>query len=109
MELNVAYPMTFASELYSFAFPRFLRALSLQGAGREEEAIGWFATLEVSPYELVFRAPSHFHRAEIYDQSGDRTRAIEHYRAFAALWEDADPELQPLVREARAALQRLGT
>jgi tetratricopeptide (TPR) repeat protein len=107
MEMNVAYPMTFASELYTLAFPRFLRASSLQETGRGEEAINWFATLEVSPYELVFRGPSHLHRAEIYEQSGDTRRAIEHYRAFVALWEDADPELQPLVQKARVALQRL--
>jgi hypothetical protein len=30
------------------------------------------------------------------------------YRAFVELWRDADPELQPMVDEARAALQRLG-
>ncbi|HYO46293.1 MAG TPA: tetratricopeptide repeat protein [Gemmatimonadota bacterium] len=107
MELNVAYPMTFASELYTLAFPRFLRAISLQETGRGEEAIGWLATLETSPYELVFRAPSHLHRAQIYEQSGDRERAIEHYRAFVELWSDADPELQPTVEQARAALARL--
>jgi class 3 adenylate cyclase/tetratricopeptide (TPR) repeat protein len=107
MELNVAYPMTFGSELYSFAFPRFLRARSLQEGGRGEEAINWYATLEVSPYELVFRAPSHLHRAEIYEQSGDWARAIEHYQAFVRLWQDADPELQPMVEQARAALSRL--
>jgi hypothetical protein len=106
--MNVAYPNMPASELCSFAFPRYLRAGSLQVAVRGEESIGWFATLAVSAYELVFRTPSHLHRAEIYDQSGDRARAIEHYRAFLALWEDADPELQPLVRDARTALQRLG-
>jgi tetratricopeptide (TPR) repeat protein len=107
MELNVAYPMTFASELYTLAFPRYLRARSLEEVGRGEEAIGWYATLEVSPYELVFRGPSHLHRAEIYERSGDTQRAIEHYRAFVTLWENADPELQPLVEQARAALARL--
>ncbi|MGH7566567.1 MAG: tetratricopeptide repeat protein, partial [Gemmatimonadota bacterium] len=107
MEFHVAYPLTFASELYTLAFPRFLRATSLQEAGRAEEAIRWFATRDVSPYELVFRAPSHLHLAEIYEQSGDREQAIEHYRAFVGLWGDADPELQPMVQEARAALARL--
>ena len=81
--------------------------MALQETGRGEEAIGWFATLESSPYELVFRGPSHLHRAEIYEQSGDAQRAIEHYRAFLALWTDADPELQPMVEQARAALARL--
>jgi tetratricopeptide (TPR) repeat protein len=107
MELNVAYALTFASEIYTLSFPRFLRAMSLQEVDRGEEAIRWYATLEVSPYELVFRGPSHLHRAEIYEQSGDTRRAIEHYRAFVTLWENADPELQPLVEQARAALARL--
>jgi class 3 adenylate cyclase/tetratricopeptide (TPR) repeat protein len=107
MELNVAYPLTFVSELYSLAFPRYLRAMSLQELGRGEEAIGWYATLEVSPFEFVFRGPSHLHRAEIYEQSGETRRAIEHYRAFLALWTDADPEFQPMVAQARAALARL--
>jgi tetratricopeptide (TPR) repeat protein len=107
IRMHVAYPLTFGSEIYTLAFPRFLRARALQETGRGEEAIGWYATLEVSPYELVFRGPSHLHRAEIYEQSGDTRRAIEHYRAFLALWTDADPELQPMVERARAALARL--
>ena len=107
MQVHVAYPLAFASEIYTLAFPRFLRAMALQETGRGEEAIGWFATLESSPYEIAFRGPSHLHRAEIYEQAGDAQRAIEHYRAFLALWPDADPELQPLVEQARAALARL--
>ena len=105
--MHVAYPITFASELYTQAYSRFLRAMALQEIGRGEEAIGWYATLETSPYELVFRAPSHLHRAEIYEEAGDREQAIEHYREFVRLWNDADPELQPMVEEARAALERL--
>lgn len=107
MQMHVAYPLTFASEIYTLAFPRFLRAMALKEAGREEEALGWFATLETTPYELVFRGPSHLQRAEIYEESGDREQALEHYRAFVGLWENADPELQPAVERARAALERL--
>ena len=34
-------------------------------------------------------------------------KAIEHYQKFVDLWKDADPELQPKVREARARLDAL--
>jgi tetratricopeptide (TPR) repeat protein len=107
MEMHVAL-ITWASELYTLAYPRFFRAIALQETGRGEEAIRWYSTLESSPYELILRAPAHLHRAEIYEVSGDRARAIEHYRAFVELWKDADPELQPTVDEARMALRRLG-
>jgi class 3 adenylate cyclase/tetratricopeptide (TPR) repeat protein len=109
MEMNVAYSLTFSSELYSFAFPRFLRARSLQEAGRGEEALGWYATLDVSPSEIVYRAPSHLYSAAIYEQAGDRERAIQNYRAFVEMWQEADPELQPMVEKAREALHRLGS
>jgi tetratricopeptide (TPR) repeat protein len=108
MEMHVAYPITWASELYTGAYPRFFRGIALQETGRGEEAIGWYATLESSPYELVLRAPAHLHRAEIHEASGDRARAIEHYRAFVDLWSGADPEFQPSVEAARTALRRLG-
>jgi class 3 adenylate cyclase/tetratricopeptide (TPR) repeat protein len=107
MEMHVAYPITWASELYTLAYPRFFRAIALQKTGRGEEAIRWYDTLESSPYELILRAPAHLRRAEIYEESGDRARAVEHYRAFVELWKDADPELQPIVDEARVALRRL--
>ena len=107
IRVNVAYPLTYGSEIYTLAFPRFLWAVTLQETGRGEEALGWLATLESSPYELGFRGLSHLRRAEIYEQAGDGERAIEHYRAFLALWTDADPEFQPMVEQARAALARL--
>ncbi|HVH09830.1 MAG TPA: protein kinase [Gemmatimonadales bacterium] len=44
---------------------------------------------------------------ELYEERGDRARASEYYGLFVDLWKDADPELQPLVRDARARLARL--
>jgi hypothetical protein len=37
----------------------------------------------------------------------DRPRASEPYRGFIELWQDADAELQPRVREARRRLAAL--
>jgi tetratricopeptide (TPR) repeat protein len=45
--------------------------------------------------------------AKIYEELGDHARARESYELFAIAWKDADPELQPKVEEARAAVQRL--
>lgn len=44
---------------------------------------------------------------ELYEQKGDRAKALERYRAFVELWQDADPELQPRVREIRERIAKL--
>jgi len=44
---------------------------------------------------------------ELYEARGDRAKAREYYGHFVDLWKDADPELQPLVVDARASLKRL--
>jgi DNA-binding SARP family transcriptional activator len=44
---------------------------------------------------------------ELHQKRGDRQRAIDFYQRFVDLWKDADPELQPRVREARRRLALL--
>ena len=44
---------------------------------------------------------------ELYEQRGERGKALEYYSEFVELWKDADPELQPLVEDARARIARL--
>jgi tetratricopeptide (TPR) repeat protein len=84
---------------------RFLRAELLQTLGREEEALGWYASMaERSSDELAYLAPAELRQAEIYDHQGDRGRAAQHYRNFLQLWEAAEPELAPQVERARARL-----
>jgi tetratricopeptide (TPR) repeat protein len=46
---------------------------------------------------------------ELYEAKGDRPAAARVYRRFADLWKDADPALQPGVREIRSRLARLAT
>jgi tetratricopeptide (TPR) repeat protein len=43
----------------------------------------------------------------LYAARGDHAKAREYYGRFVDLWQDADPELQPFVADARAALRRL--
>ena len=42
-----------------------------------------------------------------YEARGDRAKALEYYGRFVNLWKDADPELQPVVRDVRARMARL--
>ena len=44
---------------------------------------------------------------ELYDQRGDRAQARDYYNRFVDLWKDADPDLQPQVRDVRARIVRL--
>jgi len=57
---------------------------------------------EVAWYPFVLRR-----LAELHASLGHRERAVEYWSRFIDLWSHADTELQPDVREARAALARL--
>lgn len=87
---------------------RYLRAELLQQLGRDREALDWlhygFAD---TPAEVAYLAPVHLRQGEIYERLGDRANAAEYYERFLHLWQHCDPELRPLVNEARARLSRL--
>jgi tetratricopeptide (TPR) repeat protein len=63
-------------------------------------------TAGVDPGLALF-ARSYLGRGRIYEQLGEREKAAAAYGRFVALWKDADPALQPQVREARAGLARV--
>jgi regulator of sirC expression with transglutaminase-like and TPR domain len=44
---------------------------------------------------------------KIYEQLEEYDKALESYEYFVEYWQDADPELQPMVEEARQAIIRL--
>jgi tetratricopeptide (TPR) repeat protein len=52
---------------------------------------------------------SHKRLGELYDERGDRARAMAHYAAFVTLWKDADPDLQPVVATVRRRLGELAS
>jgi hypothetical protein len=45
--------------------------------------------------------------ARLYEQVGDRDRAIEAWSWVRDGWSEADPELQPRVSEAEREIERL--
>ncbi len=46
-------------------------------------------------------------RGRVHERLGRRDEAVEAYSLVTAAWQHADPELQPYVAEAKAALGRL--
>ena len=53
------------------------------------------------------RTPAYLQLARILDRTGRRSEARESYQFVADAWRKADPELQPMVEEARQAVTRL--
>jgi len=58
-------------------------------------------------YDAGHLAGAYFRLGEIYEERGDRSRAMQYYDQFLALWEDADPRFDPWKGRARAAMDRL--
>ncbi len=54
-----------------------------------------------------YRALTYLALAQVFEEDGDDSGAIEAYSQFVRLWENADPQLQPAVESARRALRRL--
>ena len=68
-------------------------------------ATGGAAVLRVLDRHL--RLPTDYERGRIYEQLGEVERAREAYALFLAPRQQADPVFQPMIQDARAALQRL--
>ncbi|HZN98848.1 MAG TPA: tetratricopeptide repeat protein [Gemmatimonadales bacterium] len=63
-----------------------------------------YGSLEAASYAF---APAWRRLAELYEERGQRAEGIDAYGRFAALWKDADPSLQPAVREVRQRMAAL--
>lgn len=105
---DIFYHTTMASPYDGMIRERYARGVLLQQLGRYGEALGWLAHLgELNAAELAFEPAATLRQAEIYEALGQPTKAAEQYSRFVEMWRDADPELQPIVEEARANLARL--
>jgi tetratricopeptide (TPR) repeat protein len=80
-------------------------------AGKPDSAIAHYEKFVATPdpyseTHALFRAGVHKRLGELYEARGDTAKAESHYVKFIELWKDADPELQPQVREIRDRLAR---
>jgi tRNA A-37 threonylcarbamoyl transferase component Bud32/tetratricopeptide (TPR) repeat protein len=91
VEAGMVYDRVGASDSAVALFERALSTPYLNGYAYEA---AW--------YPFVLRR-----LGELHESLGHRDEAKRYYGEFIDLWKDADPELQPQVEEARAALARL--
>ena len=68
--------------------------------GNEEEAERYYRSLVDRPRAVLVIA-------RLRDEAGDTEEAAAYYARVIQFWEDADPELQPKVQEARDRLQEI--
>ena len=92
---------------YAQLYERYMRAELLR-TQRPLEAAQWYNSFlsHCAPAAVLF-APAELRQAEIAAALGNTQSAAQHYARFAWLWRDADPELQPLVREAKRKATQL--
>jgi serine/threonine-protein kinase len=81
---------------------REVRFRLLAAAGRDSEAAAVFDRSHDR------RVPLMLERARLAERLGDRPTALHYYQFVFQAWQHADPELQAVVAQARAAIVRLG-
>jgi tetratricopeptide (TPR) repeat protein len=93
------------------SYERYVRAELLLEQDRLEEALEWYGVLTEGAnwLNVVYAPMSHYRSGQIYEQLGERDKAVEHYSNFVHFWRQADPALRPIVEDAESRLQRLAT
>lgn len=78
-----------------------------RAAGMPDAAMSHLRDINLFNGFILERAQAEELKGQLAEQQGDTATAIRSYRNFVGLWEHADPEFQPRVATARAALARL--
>lgn len=89
-----------------------MRGMAYRALGQADSAIASFQrflTLRdpFPDWDSNFRSDALIGLGEMYEAKGDRNKAIDYYGRFTELWKDADPKLQPRVRDVRDRIARL--
>jgi hypothetical protein len=103
------YELATNSPFFAQSRERFIQAEALAAQGRDSEAATLYRSLsgQGSTSELSYLAPAQLRLGEIAERQGHADSAAEHYSRVVEMWRNADPPLQPLVREARARLAKV--
>jgi class 3 adenylate cyclase/tetratricopeptide (TPR) repeat protein len=75
---------------------------------RPKEAASYFESFWPCGCAVNDFALSYWFLGKAYEDAGEFAKARAAYELFDEAWQEADPELQPLVVQARAAMTRLG-
>ncbi len=89
-------------------------AAQFQKLGEPDSALVYYEAglANSGPQRAIFTDPitlaaTYQRLGELYEAKGDRKKATEYYLKLADLWKNADPELQPIVKDAHARVARL--
>ena len=91
----------------------FELARAYERAGQPDSALAVYErSVTTNGLQLLFEqstnlAPTYRRLGELYEERHQLDKARDYYGRFIDLWKNADPELQPLVRDARQRLARL--
>jgi eukaryotic-like serine/threonine-protein kinase len=101
-----------ASRMVALRLPMILQARAHDLAERPDSAILWFERFLATPepdleFSALYQAGAYKRLGELYEATGETAKAIANYERFVDLWRDAEPALQPKVREVRSRLERL--
>jgi tetratricopeptide (TPR) repeat protein len=84
-----------------------------EAAGEPDSALAAYEQAANGPAfgrlgQTSFTLPRTYQRlGELYEERGERAKSFEYYNRFLDLWQNADPALQPLVRDVRGRVARL--
>jgi tetratricopeptide (TPR) repeat protein len=93
---------------FSEDYARFLRGEALVALGKDAEARRWLENgFGGTPDAMTFRVPVLSRLGDLYEQAGERQKAIDAYSRLVRLWSACDAPLRPAVEDARARLARL--
>ncbi|MBT8477503.1 MAG: tetratricopeptide repeat protein, partial [Gemmatimonadetes bacterium] len=83
--------------------PRWWVAMINLELGRTKEALPWLESFWGSDYVTM----AYFELGKAYEQLGQPDEAVAAYAEFVEAWEKADPELLPVVEDARTRLEAI--
>ncbi|HXV87113.1 MAG TPA: protein kinase, partial [Gemmatimonadales bacterium] len=92
---------------------QFVIAEAHDRAGDLDSAIAYFEQFLAAPelfrlpWDIHMRQQAYRRLGQLYETRGNTEKAIAAYNSFVELWQHADPELQPLVSDARQRIAQL--
>jgi tetratricopeptide (TPR) repeat protein len=108
LDQQISYLLPITTPFYFNARELYRRAQILEGMGRTEDALRWYAGLDaLSSLDGIYLVQSLVKRAELCEKLGRRDEARTHYARVLRLMPNPEPMFQATHQKAQAGLQRL--